>query len=57
VSSRGTDAEAATSRLDVTGQVEAKVDALCAYRSQFPLETGMFPDFLLRELFSQEYFI
>lgn len=37
-------------RLDVTGHIEAKVGALCAYRSQFPLEPGMFPDFLLKEL-------
>ena len=47
----------ATARLDVTGQIEAKVSALCAYRSQFPLEPGMFPDFLLEELFGQEYFV
>jgi LmbE family N-acetylglucosaminyl deacetylase len=47
----------ATARLDVSDQIEAKVGALCAYRSQFPLEPGMFPDFLLRELFGQEYFI
>jgi LmbE family N-acetylglucosaminyl deacetylase len=47
----------ATARLDVTDHIEAKVGALCAYRSQFPLEQGMFPDFLLRELFGQEYFI
>ena len=49
--------EAATARLDVTDQIDAKVGALCAYRSQFPLEPGMFPDFLLKELFGQEYFI
>ncbi|HEY6297224.1 MAG TPA: PIG-L family deacetylase [Streptosporangiaceae bacterium] len=50
-------ADVATARLDVTGQIDAKVDALCAYRSQFPLEPGMFPDFLLRELFGLEYFV
>ena len=50
-------AEVATARLDVTGQIEAKVGALCAYRSQFPLEPGMFPDFLLKELFGREYFV
>ena len=49
-------AEAVTARLDVAGHIEAKVGALCAYRSQFPLEQGMFPDFLLKELFGQEYF-
>jgi LmbE family N-acetylglucosaminyl deacetylase len=47
----------ATARLDVTGQIKAKVGALCAYRSQFPMEQDMFPDFLLRELFGREYFI
>ena len=37
--------------------IEAKVGALCAYRSQFPMEPGMFPDFLLKELFREEYFV
>ncbi len=50
-------AEVATARLDVTDHIEAKVGALSAYRSQFPLEPGMFPDFLLKELFGREYFI
>ena len=50
-------ADVATARLDVTDHIEAKVGALCAYRSQFPMEPGMFPDFLLKELFSREYFI
>ena len=50
-------ADVATARLDVTDQIDAKVAALCAYRSQFPLEPGMFPDFLLKELFGLEYFI
>jgi hypothetical protein len=49
-------AEGSTARLDVTDHIEAKVSALCAYRSQFPLEQDMFPDFLLRELLGQEYF-
>lgn len=50
-------ADMATTRLDVSGYIGAKVSALCAYRSQFPLEQDMFPDFLLQELFGQEYFI
>ena len=33
---------------DVSGQVMRKVEALSAYRSQFPLEPDMFPEFLLR---------
>jgi hypothetical protein len=53
----GVGAQVATARLDVTDQIDAKVAALCAYRSQFPLEPGMFPDFLLSELFGREYFI
>jgi LmbE family N-acetylglucosaminyl deacetylase len=43
--------------LDVTDQIRAKMGALAAYRSQFPLETEMFPDFLLQEIFGREYFI
>ena len=50
-------ADVATARLDVTEHIEAKVAALCAYRSQFPMEPDMFPDFLLKELFGEEYFV
>ena len=42
---------------DVSGQVMRKVEALSAYRSQFPLEPGMFPKFLLQEIFGCEYFV
>ena len=42
---------------DVSGQVKRKVEALSAYRSQFPLEPDMFPEFLLREMFGREYFV
>jgi LmbE family N-acetylglucosaminyl deacetylase len=42
---------------DVSGQVMRKVAALSAYRSQFPLEPGMFPEFLLQEIFGCEYFV
>jgi LmbE family N-acetylglucosaminyl deacetylase len=42
---------------DVSGQVMRKVAALSAYRSQFPLEPGMFPVFLLQEIFGCEYFV
>ena len=34
-----------------------KVQALSAYRSQFPLEPDMFPEFLLTEMFGREYFV
>jgi LmbE family N-acetylglucosaminyl deacetylase len=42
---------------DVSGQVTRKVEALSAYRSQFPLERDMFPQFLLQEMFGREYFV
>ena len=42
---------------DVSGQVTRKVEALCAYRSQFPMDPDMFPEFLLKEMFGREYFI
>ena len=42
---------------DVSGQVRRKAEALSAYRSQFPLEPGMFPQFLLTEMFGWEYFV
>jgi LmbE family N-acetylglucosaminyl deacetylase len=41
---------------DVSGQVTRKVEALSAYRSQFPLEPDMFPEFLLQEIFGREHF-
>ena len=34
-----------------------KVEALSAYRSQFPLQSDMFPEFLLQEMFGREYFV
>jgi LmbE family N-acetylglucosaminyl deacetylase len=43
--------------LDVSEQVMCKMDALSAYRSQFPLEPDMFPELLLREIFGHEYFV
>jgi hypothetical protein len=36
--------------LDVSDHIKAKMGALAAYRSQFPLEPEMFPDFLLQDL-------
>jgi LmbE family N-acetylglucosaminyl deacetylase len=42
---------------DVSRQVMRKVEALSAYRSQFPLEPDMFPESLLEEMFGREYFI
>ena len=42
---------------DVSEQVMRKVEALSAYRSQFPLEPDMFPEFLLQAMFGREYFV
>ena len=42
---------------DVSGQVMRKVEALSAYRSQFPLEPGMLPESLLEEIFGREHFM
>ncbi len=42
---------------DVSAHLEAKVAALCAYRSQFSLEPGLFPPFLLQEIFGREHFV
>jgi LmbE family N-acetylglucosaminyl deacetylase len=42
---------------DVSAQINRKVGALSAYRSQFPLEPDMFPQFLLQEMFGCEYFM
>jgi LmbE family N-acetylglucosaminyl deacetylase len=41
---------------DVSGQLKAKVEALCAYRTQLALDPEMFPEFLLQEIFGCEYF-
>ncbi len=42
---------------DVSGQVMRKVEALSAYRSQFPAEPRMFPESLLQEILGCEYFV
>ena len=43
--------------IDVSEHVMRKVEALSAYRSQFPLEPDMFPELLLQEIFGCEYFM
>jgi len=47
----------ATTKIDVSAFVEHKVAALSAHRTQFPLEPNMFPMPMLREVFSDEYFV
>jgi LmbE family N-acetylglucosaminyl deacetylase len=51
------DAGPATAYLDVSEFVAAKVDALCAYRSQYSLQPEMLPEPILREIYGQEYFV
>jgi LmbE family N-acetylglucosaminyl deacetylase len=43
--------------IDVSDFVGHKIRATAAHRSQYPIDPGMFPDALLREMFGVEYFI
>jgi LmbE family N-acetylglucosaminyl deacetylase len=47
----------ATTVIDVRAQVERKVAAIAAHRSQYPFEPGMFPAEMLRDMFGKEYFV
>jgi LmbE family N-acetylglucosaminyl deacetylase len=49
--------EEATTCIDCTGQVEKKVAAVAAYRSQYPFKPGIFPESILQEMFGREYFV
>jgi LmbE family N-acetylglucosaminyl deacetylase len=51
------DTGAATTCIDVMDYVTQKMNAMCAHRTQFPLEPDMLPLSLLQEMFGQEYFI
>jgi LmbE family N-acetylglucosaminyl deacetylase len=46
-----------TTCIDVSDFVGHKIRATAAHRSQYPIDPGMFPDSILREMFSVEYFI
>jgi len=46
-----------STRIDVSSFVNHKVRATAAHRSQYPIDPGMFPDSILREMFGAEYFI
>jgi LmbE family N-acetylglucosaminyl deacetylase len=46
-----------TTRIDVSAFVVHKIRATAAHRSQYPIDPGMFPDSILREMFGAEYFI
>jgi LmbE family N-acetylglucosaminyl deacetylase len=43
--------------IDVSDFVGHKIRATAAHRSQYPIDPGMFPDPILREMFGVEYFI
>jgi selenocysteine lyase/cysteine desulfurase/LmbE family N-acetylglucosaminyl deacetylase len=43
--------------VDVTAEVGVKVDALSAYRSQFPIQSDMFPESVMAEIFGHECFV
>ena len=43
--------------IDVSDFVGHKIRATAAHRSQYPIDPGMFPDTILREMFGVEYFI
>jgi LmbE family N-acetylglucosaminyl deacetylase len=46
-----------STRIDVSGFVTHKIRATAAHRSQYPIDAGMFPDSILREMFGVEYFV
>lgn len=46
-----------TTCIDVSQFVGHKVRATAAHRTQYPIDPGMFPEPLLREMFGVEYFI
>ncbi|GGG11528.1 hypothetical protein GCM10007304_26960 [Rhodococcoides trifolii] len=43
--------------IDVSLFVGHKIRATAAHRSQYPIDPGMFPDAILREMFGVEYFV
>ena len=47
----------ATTAIDVSAYVDRKVAALAAHRTQFPIDHGMFPESMLRDMFGTEYFV
>jgi LmbE family N-acetylglucosaminyl deacetylase len=49
--------EQPTTIIDVTGQVEQKIRAIAAHRSQFPIQPDLFPRSMLQEMLGREYFV
>ncbi|HEX2192553.1 MAG TPA: PIG-L family deacetylase [Acidimicrobiales bacterium] len=48
---------AATTVIDVSEQVDRKVAAIAAHRTQFPIDPTMFPASMLRDMFGTEHFV
>jgi hypothetical protein len=48
---------AATTRIDVSAYVHRKMAAMAAHRTQCPMQTDLFPETIVRELFAHEYFV
>jgi LmbE family N-acetylglucosaminyl deacetylase len=48
---------AVTTCIDVSDFVGRKVRATAAHHTQYPIDPGMFPDRILREMFGVEYFV
>jgi LmbE family N-acetylglucosaminyl deacetylase len=49
--------QGATTVLDVRDHVGAKIAAIAAYRSQYPIDPEMFPPGMLADMFGLEYFV
>jgi LmbE family N-acetylglucosaminyl deacetylase len=47
----------ATTVVDVSSVISKKIAALAAHRTQYPVEPAMFPQWLLLEMMSREYFV
>jgi len=49
--------ELPTTCIDVSAQVDRKVAAIAAQRSQFPIQPDLFPRSMLQEMLGREYFV
>ena len=49
--------EQPTIAIDVSAQVDQKIRAIAAHRSQFPIEPELFPQTMLDEMLGREYFV
>ena len=46
-----------TTAIDVSAQVDQKIRAIAAHRTQFPIEPELFPQSMLTEMLGREYFV